>query len=208
MTDKLRSRCSMAPVFVIAALFIVSNCSGQEYYIDSVGGDDLLNDGLTELTPWASHTMVTSVTLAPGDTVHFKRGSAFSGAIVISESGTAGNPITLTSYGTGDLPKFTNPSTSDQNGNAIRVGGAYTIVETLHFHDTPGEEVSLFIIMSRLGAVRIDRFSDHCIIRNNVFMKCGQGIVSAGEYTLITENYMDGPSYPLWTDWTPGQESS
>ena len=54
------------------------------------------------------------------------------------------------------------------------------------------------IIMTRLAALRIERGADHCIIRNNEFIKTGQGIMSAGEHTLITKNYLDGPSYALW----------
>ena len=83
-----------------------------------------------------------SALLVPGDVVHFKKGSAFSGSIRISESGTAAKPIRLTSYGKGDLPKFTNPTTRDAIGNALILGGDYLIVENLHFHDTPGERVS------------------------------------------------------------------
>ena len=63
------------------------------------------------------------------------------------------------------------------------------------------------IIMTRLAALRIERGADHCIIRNNEFIKTGQGIMSAGEHTLITENYLDGPSYALWrtskSSWGP-----
>ena len=63
------------------------------------------------------------------------------------------------------------------------------------------------LIMTRLAALRIDRGADHCIIRNNEFIKTGQGIMSAGEHTLITKNYLDGPSYALWrtskSSWGP-----
>ena len=181
-------------MFLIA---LITHCSGADYYIDSVEGLDT-NDGLSTRKPWKSHMKVESASLAAGDVVHFKKGSAFSGNIRISESGTAAKPIRLTSYGTGELPKFTNPSSLDASGNAIILGGDYIIVENLHFHDTPGEHVSGMIIMTRLAALRIERGSDHCIIRNNEFIKTGQGIMSAGEYTLITENYLDGPSYALW----------
>ena len=194
---------SLTPLFLFV---LITHCHGADYYIDSVDGLDT-NDGLSIRTPWKSHMKAESAALAAGDVVHFKRGSAFSGSIRINESGTAAKPIRLTSYGTGELPKFTNPSTHDASGNAIILGGDYIIVENLHFHDTPGEHVSGLIIMTRLAALRIDRGSDHCIIRNNEFIKTGQGIMSAGEHTLITENYLDGPSYALWrtskSSWGP-----
>ena len=175
-------------------LFVqITYCSGVDYYIDSVNGSDE-NDGLSIATPWKSHIKAETVSLSAGDVVHFKKGSAFSGNIRISESGTATKPIRLTSYGKGKLPKFTNPTTRDANGNAITLGGDYIIVENLHFHDTPGENVSGMIIMTRLAALRIEHGANHCIIRKNEFIKTGQGIMSAGEHTLITENYLDGPS--------------
>ncbi len=98
--------------------FATAHCGGANYYIDSVDGDDG-NAGTSTNTAWASHTKAESTSLAAGDTVHFKRGSAFSGSIVISESGSPGNPIRLTSYGTGELPKFTNPDSRDEDGNAV-----------------------------------------------------------------------------------------
>ncbi len=183
-----------------------ANRAPRNYYIDSVRGSDR-NSGRSTSSAWKSHTKAESELLAAGDVIHFKRGSAFSGNIEISESGTAARPIRLTSYGTGELPKFTNPTTSDASGNAIILRGDYIIVESLHFHDTPGEHVSGMIIMTQLAALRIDRGADHCIIRNCEFIKTGQGIMSAGEHTLITENYLDGPSYALWrtskSSWGP-----
>ena len=164
-------------------LFLGTHSSGADYYVDSVDGSDD-NDGLSIRTAWKSHKKAESASLAAGDVIHFKRGSAFSGSIRISESGTAAKRIRLTSYGKGELPKFTNPTTCDASGNAIILGGDYVIVENLHFHDTLGEHVSGMIIMTRLAALRIERGADHCIIRNNEFIKTGQGIMSAGEHTL------------------------
>jgi len=199
----------MKPFMSVITLFLfvlVTLCSGADYYIDSVDGSDS-NDGLSIRSPWKSHMKAESVSLAAGDVVHFKKGSSFSGNIRISESGTTAKPIRLTSYGKGALPKFTNPTTRDASGNAIILVGDHIIAENLHFHDTPGEYVSGTIIMTRLAALRIDRGADHCIIRNNEFINTGQGIMSAGEHTLITKNYLDGPSYALWrtskSSWGP-----
>ena len=171
----------------LSLFFLVTHSRGVDYYIDSVNGSDK-SDGLSMISPWKSHLKVESASLAAGDVVYFKKGSAFSGNIRISESGTAEMPIRLTSYGNGDLPKFTNPTTHDANGNAIILGGDHIIVENLHFYDTPGEHVSGKIIMTKLAALRIEHGADHCIIRNNEFIKTGQGIMSAGEHTLITKN--------------------
>ncbi len=193
-------------IVVIGFCGFATACRAESYFIDSIKGDDG-NDGVSIDTPWKSHSKVEAVTLAAGDVVHFKKGSAFSGSIRIRQSGTAEQPIRITSYGTGELPKFTNPSTSDESGNAMIIGGDHVIIEDLHFHDTPGEYVSGWIIMTQLAALRIEHGANHCVIRNNEFIKTGQGIMSAGEHTLITENYLEGPSYALWrtskSSWGP-----
>ena len=193
-------------IAIISLLLWSGVCCAANYYIDSVEGSDD-NNGLSTSSPWKSHGKVESASLAAGDVVHFKKGSAFTGSIRIRESGAADKPIRLTAYGEGELPKFTNPTTRDASGNAMILSGDHLIVENLHFHDTPGEYVSGRIIMTRLAALRIDRGADHCIIRNNEFIKTGQGIMSAGEHTLITGNYLDGPSYALWrtskSSWGP-----
>ena len=109
---------SLIPLFFSV---LVTHLSGANYYIDSVDGSDS-NDGLSIRKPWKSHIKAESASLVAGDVVHFKKGSAFSGNIRISESGTAAKPIRLTSYGKGELPKFTNPTTRDASGNAITLG--------------------------------------------------------------------------------------
>ena len=105
-------------MFLFFSCCLGTDCSGADYYVDSVGGSDN-HDGLSIDAPWKSHKKVQSAPLAAGDVVHFKRGSAFSGNILISESGTATEPIRLTCYGTGELPRFTNPTTRDASGNAM-----------------------------------------------------------------------------------------
>ena len=52
--------------------------------------------------------------LAAGESVLFKRGETFSGAITVNQSGSAGNPIVISAYGTGANPVisgFTQVST-------------------------------------------------------------------------------------------------
>lgn len=209
MTNRRISQLLSVFVFFVVSVLFASHSRATNYYIDSVGGNDG-NSGTSTNTPWKSHEMADSTTMVAGDTVHFKNGSSFTGAIAIAQSGTAANPITLTSYGTGEAPKFTNKSESDMNGNCIRLNGDYIIVEKLHFLDTPGDSSTYAsYVMRHIGAIRILRYADHCIIRNNTFMRCPQGIASQGEYTLITSNHMDrGLNAPaLWrsanSSWGP-----
>jgi hypothetical protein len=185
---------------VVLVIGTMSNAYAQptDYYIDSVDGNDT-NDGLTPSTAWKSHTKVNSLELHPGNTVRFKRGSQFSGPIVIDESGTSGNPILLSAYGQGSAPRFTNPNDLHMNGNCIRISGDYIIVENLHFHDTPPtENANRLASIFQMGAIFNMPGADHNIIRGNVFMKCTKAIQSTGEFTLITNNHLDGPSHALW----------
>ncbi len=201
---KLIIRCLLTSFIAICILITNFAWAQKTYYIDSQNGDDN-NDGLSKNTAWKSHTMVSTVTFQPGDTIAFKKGSQFTGPIEFTESGTEQNPIVITSYGDGERPRFTNPNDGDMNGNCIRISGSWIILEGLYFHDTPPTEnwhrlTSIFM----MGAVLNMEGANHNIIRNNVFMKCTKAIQSTGEYTLITHNYMDGPNHALWNDASSG----
>jgi hypothetical protein len=177
--------------------------SPETYYIDSINGDDH-NTGYTASTPWKSHTKVESANLQPGDTVFFARGSNWTGGIQIDASGKASDPIVFTNYGSGDLPKFSNPDWSDNTGNALRLNGDYLIADGLYFHDVPPPPEGDFETVWSAGALRILPGADHCIIRNCYFDKVPKAIQSHGEYTLITRNTMIGKQVLLGSEyWGP-----
>ena len=90
-------------------LAIVVNAA--KYYFSSVSGDDSRTSAQAQSTktPWQSITKLNAImsTLQPGDQVLFKRGETFYGAIVLTTSGTSGNPITFSAYGSGVKPVIT-----------------------------------------------------------------------------------------------------
>jgi len=89
-----------------AAFFNAGNTnSGTNYYLSSSEGNDQ-NDGSFE-NPWKSLSKISSVSLLPGDTVFFKKDERFDGHFVVNGSGLPGNPIVISSYGTGELPILT-----------------------------------------------------------------------------------------------------
>ena len=120
MTHLSKNALLIVALVMVAGLFAASECDAANYYVDSVKGNDR-SSGRSAKSPWKSHKRVESAKLRAGDVVHFKRGSAFSGSMQISASGTKSKPIRLTAYGEGELPKFTNSSTRDLSGNAIRI---------------------------------------------------------------------------------------
>ena len=188
----------------VIIFFGFSNCSkdnGEKrpvtYYIDSKSGNDA-NEGISEDFPWKSLQKVEDVRLYPGDTVRFKRGSAFTGPLYITNSGNSQNYITLTDYGDDQLPSpaFTNPvfdPAKENFGNCIRIQGSYVIVENLYCHNTVAElpeNTGGFTTMWELGAIYIDKQAQHCIVRSNELFDCGVGIKSYGRYALIENNFI------------------
>jgi hypothetical protein len=173
------------------------------YFINSQNGNDD-NNGLSVNMPWKSHTMVESANLQPGDSICFARGSAWIGGIQIDASGSEGRPIIFTNYGSGELPKFSNPDWSDHTGNAIRFAGDYLIADGLYFHNVPSPPNGDFETVWSAGALRLLLGADHCIIRNCYFDTVPKAIQSHGEHTLITHNTLIGKQVLLGSEyWGP-----
>ncbi len=72
------------------------------YYVSNSGSDS--NAGTSPSLSWKTLNKVSAATLQPGDQVLFNCGDVFYGSMTITQSGTAGNPITFGSYGSGANP--------------------------------------------------------------------------------------------------------
>ena len=97
---------------ILSIIFIFTMCLNMkvfatEYYIDSEGGSDS-NNGTSEESPWQTLTKVSGTTFQPGDNIFFKYGSSYSRNVTINGNGTSSNPITISTYGSGNAPSFTN----------------------------------------------------------------------------------------------------
>lgn len=77
--------------------------AGEVYYVDATNGDDN-NPGTSQSSPWKTIAKVNSYSFDPGDTIQFKRGEVWRNQLLVTWSGTSGNPITFKDYGTGDKP--------------------------------------------------------------------------------------------------------
>ena len=101
------SEIRMVRKFVIMILLIsVSGyLHGTNYYFANKG-DDALNSGVAESSPWKSIQKLNEIMtrLQPGDSVFFRRGDVFKGEIRITAKGTSGFTIFFGSYGTGSKP--------------------------------------------------------------------------------------------------------
>src|ERR1700693_6645151 len=92
---------------LISFLFAYCLLHSTTYYFSATGND--ANSGTSSGSPWQTITKFNSFfsSLSPGDNVLFNQGDVFYGAMTISRSGSAGNPITIGSYGSGAAPVIT-----------------------------------------------------------------------------------------------------
>jgi hypothetical protein len=137
----------MKKLLIIPLLFFSLILSATNYYVKT-GGSDAAN-GLTDGTAWEHHpwmsTWTGSVVLAAGDIVYMNRGDTWSisnpvdAYITVGQSGSAGNPITTTWYGSGAKP-IIKITTDDTYTNVILgYGKSYITFDNLdiqHFEAT------------------------------------------------------------------------
>jgi hypothetical protein len=104
-TSRLRTRGFVPSLLLAFSLLLVPVAPGlaATLYVDSVGGSDGAS-GLTPGTAWRTLAKVNATTFAPGDSILFKAGYAWSGQLWPKGSGAEGAPITVASYGVGAKP--------------------------------------------------------------------------------------------------------
>ncbi|MHA7110653.1 cadherin domain-containing protein [Sunxiuqinia elliptica] len=96
----------MKELILIILLALPATLLAQtSYYVSSSEGNDS-NAGTSISHPWKSLEKVNSFKPSAGDKILFKRGDEWEGTLVISASGTTGNPITYGAYGTGEKPRI------------------------------------------------------------------------------------------------------
>ncbi|PWA06115.1 T9SS type A sorting domain-containing protein [Flavobacterium psychrotolerans] len=85
------------------------------YYVDKVKGNDA-NNGLTLSTPWKT-IQKAALTAQAGSTIFIKAGT-YNENIIVTNSGTAGNPIVFRNFNT-DLVYIDGTGTSKADGTAL-----------------------------------------------------------------------------------------
>ncbi|MEP6816644.1 MAG: hypothetical protein ABI873_13950, partial [Marmoricola sp.] len=97
-----------------------SGTATHAYYVSPTGSDAATG---SQAHPWRTVDRASRAALAPGDRVRLKRGGRYDGTLRIRSSGVAGNQITVSSWGTGDLPLIT--------GGCVQVDGSWVIVQSV-----------------------------------------------------------------------------
>ena len=160
---------------LLASSFPVARAAQANYYVDSISGSDS-NSGTSESSAWRTLAPVHAHDFLPGDTIHLRRGSAWDGGLAIDHSGTEGNPITLTSYGSGAKPTIRRPDVTW--GRAVQIDADWVVVEGLLVRDA--HEAGVFISDG----------SDHNIVRDCEATNVGIGVAVHGQHNLVNQNYV------------------
>ena len=94
----------MLRVFLAILLsFSVCAANAEDYFVDAEHGDDS-NSGRSEQKAWATLWKVKNEDYKPGDRILFRAGTKYHGQLVLKDSGKAGKPIVVSSYGEGAKP--------------------------------------------------------------------------------------------------------
>jgi len=128
----------MKKLLILPFLLFSIVVSATNYYVKNGGND--LNTGISDDQAWATHPWMSTwsgrVTLKPGDIVYMKRGDTWSISnpsvmyMIVTESGSSGNYITTTAYGTGPKPKI-KIATNSNYDVIYGVGQSFIILDNL-----------------------------------------------------------------------------
>src|SRR5690348_8281393 len=91
----------LAHVLSIVVFCFAVRLQATIFYVSSSGNDS--SSGTSSLSAWKTITKVNSKNFSGGDQILFEGGKTFSGKIYLDagDTGTAANPVVVSSYGTG-----------------------------------------------------------------------------------------------------------
>jgi len=105
---------------------IPSPYDSTKFYVSNTGNDS--NTGTNQDSSWLTISKVNGETFDPGDEILFNKGDTWREALTVPSSGTSGDYITFSSYGTGAKPQIlgsTADSTWDNPSGDIWRCGTY-----------------------------------------------------------------------------------
>lgn len=192
----------VAVLLLSSAAFVRGQCKDRYVNSNARNADDT-GPG-SKGRPWKSLAPLDAHTFCAGEHIYFARGSSYHGGFLVKESGSATQPITLTGYGNGTAPDFTNPDFNVVNGNVIQVKGSYIIIDGLFFHDGTQSPTTKNEDVLHVADVFIAKGADHNVIRNSEVKNSPVGFHICGQFNLITHNYLhDTNRYLAGANWGP-----
>ena len=173
------------------------------YYINSRSGNDT-HDGMSVNSPWKSLKKLDEINFQPGDRILFANNSLFEGGIILKSSGTAENPIVISSYGEGSPPAFSNPDQNELNGNVFQISGSYIVIDGLSFSKCADANSKNGKSVLEAGAIFTKTGADNITIKNCIFTDCPIGVNITGQHSLITGNtFKDCNRFLAEPNWGP-----
>ncbi|MEY2445338.1 MAG: hypothetical protein QOE00_1918 [Ilumatobacteraceae bacterium] len=165
--------------------------AGRTNYVDCVTGNDTYS-GSSPTTAWATVTRANKATMAPGDSLLFKRGCVWTGkGLNATWIGTAQAPITISTYGTD--PHM--PRIADAGGYGILVSGQYEVIDGFEVGFKPVKLDPCGQPLGNYYALVITQGGAHDTIANNLLTTATVGLhisKTAGGYNTITRNTLAG----------------
>lgn len=157
--------------------------NARKFYVDPSSTASVSNGSFA--TPFKSIAQVNATTLYAGDSVFFKSGKVFTGALNIRFSGTATNPIVYTNYGVGMMPVFNNAFSNIINFNSVK----YVVLNGIKITDYTMSPTDRSIAANVKYAININN-STYCTISNMDISLVGVGIAvgNGSNYNRITQN--------------------
>lgn len=195
-------------LFSIAIFFLFLGCTNKDlsgrtnhYYVNSQTGDDA-NNGTSINSPLKSLKKLAEINFQPGDSILFACNSVYEGGILFKSSGSADDPIVISSYGEGQLPSFTNSDQNELNGNVFQVSGSYIVIDGLAFATCADANSKNGKSVLEVGAIFTQTKADYIFIQNCEFTDCPIGVNITGQHSIITKNifkdcnrYLSAPSW-------------
>ena len=213
-------------LFFYTLMLVGIRAGATNYYINSKTGSDT-NTGNSKEQAWKSLANLGKNKFGPGDSILFARGSAYTGGVIFTSSGSATKPIVIShysvganvilktprtdltpifeKYGAGPAPAFSNPDWNVLNGNVFRIEGSYVVIDGLYFHDNtnpPGSDKKTKNVQ-KLGAVYLAFGTHHQVVKNCEFFHTPVGIKIKSTHSLITRNYLHDASAMMAYSWGP-----
>lgn len=157
--------------------------NARKFYVDPSSAASTSNGAIT--SPFKSIAQVNATTLYAGDSVFFKNGQVFSGALNIRFSGTASAPIVYTNYGSGMIPVFNNAFSNVINFNTVK----YVVLNGIKITDYTMSPTDRSIPANVKYAINLNN-STYCTISNLDISLVGVGISvgNGSNYNRITKN--------------------
>ena len=172
-------------LLTILVLTIFVNSWATKFYVDPLAGGT--NSG-TLANPWLSVSAINQSLIQPGDSLLFRTDRTYtSGQINFNRSGTAGNFITISTYGGGTKPLFWG------NGSTLTSlfylnNRSWVIIDGLNITDTTISSSDRSVLSKIQRAVYLDGTTSNVIIRNCNFDRVGLCAFFVGGSNYFTQN--------------------